>query len=140
MTTFVNVTYDLCLCVEEIAYFHKYVHVDLNIDSDILKQMSGREGHNTHIHFKDGSGLWTAATVKEVRDALATGIRKPPRTEVENAARKLIQSLKLVGEHSNWSDREETDRVFAWYEFNDLREALGEDIARDYLLWGDPGA
>lgn len=47
-------------------------------------------------------------------------------------AQKLIRLLRDVGDATNWRDREQTDRVFAWYEFDGLREALGEGGG-----WGD---
>ena len=50
-----------------------------------------------------------------------------PRIEqLEEEATKVIQLLRDVGIGTNWADRSQTDRVFAWYEFDGLREALGE--------------
>lgn len=47
-------------------------------------------------------------------------------SELEKAALKLIQLIKDVGIATKWSAGDETDRVFAWYEFDDLRRALGD--------------
>ena len=52
--------------------------------------------------------------------------REKQANAIEVAARALIQLLRDVGNSTNWADREQTDRVFAWYEFDGLREALGE--------------
>jgi hypothetical protein len=41
-------------------------------------------------------------------------------------ALKIINLLRKVGEDTNWKDREQTDRVFAWYEFDGLRAVLEE--------------
>lgn len=47
---------------------------------------------------------------------------------VENAARGLLKLLEDVGNETEWRDKSQTDRVYAWYEFDELREALGETI------------
>jgi hypothetical protein len=41
-------------------------------------------------------------------------------------ARRVIDLLRKVGEETAWRDRSQTDRVYAWYEFDDLRLLLGE--------------
>ena len=82
MTIFVDVGPDLILCAEEVVYFHKYVYespTELSSDNAVLKALAeggGREGHNTYIHFKHGGGLWTSATVKQIRDALVRGVSR----------------------------------------------------------------
>ncbi len=45
---------------------------------------------------------------------------------IKSEALKIINILRKVGEETQWRDKEQTDRVFAWYEFDDLRAALGE--------------
>jgi len=47
--------------------------------------------------------------------------------DLRKSARELIQLIRDVGEETDWHDGDETDRVFAWHEFDDLRKALGED-------------
>lgn len=49
--------------------------------------------------------------------------------KVEDEARKVVDLLRKVGHDTKWRDRDQTDRVFAWYEFDDLRHALGEGEA-----------
>lgn len=46
--------------------------------------------------------------------------------QFETEAAKIVQLLRDVGIATNWVDREQTDRIFAWYEFDGLRMVLGE--------------
>jgi len=46
---------------------------------------------------------------------------------LRNAARELIKLIKDVGNETDWRDGDETDRVFAWHEFDQLRKALSEE-------------
>jgi len=43
---------------------------------------------------------------------------------VLQAATELVQLIRDVGEETDWRDGDETDRVFAWHEFEALRKAL----------------
>lgn len=45
---------------------------------------------------------------------------------VEIAARELVGKLREVGNESGWKDKDKTDRVYSWAEFDDLRHYLGE--------------
>lgn len=41
-----------------------------------------------------------------------------------HAARALVKILEDIGEQTDWRDKGQTDRVFAWFEFADLRLAI----------------
>lgn len=43
-------------------------------------------------------------------------------------ARKVVDLLREVGEDTRWRDGSQTDRVYAWFEFDDLRRLLGEAV------------
>lgn len=45
---------------------------------------------------------------------------------LERAARELLGRLRAVGEQTGWRDGEETDRVYSWAEFANLRRLLSE--------------
>jgi hypothetical protein len=47
------------------------------------------------------------------------------RDRLVTAGRNLVNLLEYVGQGTEWSDAEQTDRVFAWYEFDELRAAMG---------------
>jgi hypothetical protein len=49
------------------------------------------------------------------------------RDRLVAAGRNLLGLLEGVGQETEWRDGEQTDRVFAWYEFDELRAALGID-------------
>lgn len=46
---------------------------------------------------------------------------------VKHEAILLMEKLEDVGEATAWEDKSQTDRVYAWYEFDGLRKALGEE-------------
>ena len=41
-----------------------------------------------------------------------------------DASKALVKLIEDAGDAQNWSAANETDRVFVWYEFDDLREAI----------------
>lgn len=58
--------------------------------------------------------------------AIIRDYRRSVSGSVETAARKLIKLIDKIGNETEWKDREQTDRVFAWFEFDALRIALGD--------------
>jgi hypothetical protein len=45
---------------------------------------------------------------------------------LDSAARNLMKLLEDVGNETQWKDGQQSDRVFAWYEFDEIRRALGD--------------
>jgi len=52
----------------------------------------------------------------------------PP--DLLEAAREVVKLLDDVGTESGWIDGGQTDRVYAWYEFDDLRAAIAHAESR----------
>lgn len=48
------------------------------------------------------------------------------RNGLLDAAKALVKLLEDTGAETGWRDRLQTDRVFAWYEFDQLRQAIVE--------------
>ena len=44
--------------------------------------------------------------------------------EFHKVSKALVKKIEDVGDSAGWVAANETDRVYAWYEFDDLREAI----------------
>lgn len=90
----------------------------------------GHGNRNGSIILGDGREIIIARDYDEARAmerAIPTDIHGEDRVAtLEREARKVIDLLREVGDETGWRDKDETDRVYAWYEFDDLRAALGE--------------
>ena len=43
---------------------------------------------------------------------------------LREAAWPIIRELESVGDDTNWRDKDETDRVYPWYEIEPLKKAV----------------
>lgn len=88
----------------------------LVLDDKTETRIAIKHGKRTIAYIGIGRDLWGQLMVD----------RFNCHEQLLTAARNLVKLLEDTGTESQWADGEETDRVFAWYEFEELRAAISK--------------